>query len=108
MNYSKLTLETVALNDKINNIEGDYIANHQLGGYVILYKYSSSKLKFVNMAAIYANNQYNTSESSNEVVANKIYKLSETYDGSILKFFENNTKNFLEINKDIEKQKVKQ
>ena len=105
MDYSKLTLETVALNKKINNIEGDYIANHQAGGYVILYKYSSSKSKFVNMAAIYANNQYNISESSNEVVENKIYKLSETYDGSILKFFENNTKNFLEINKDIEKTK---
>lgn len=29
MDYSKLTLETVALNKKINNIEGDYIANHQ-------------------------------------------------------------------------------
>lgn len=95
-NYDSITLEIVALHDNINNDEIDYISNFEGCGYGITYNYLNSQ---ANQMWIYdIDSESYKSVSSNSVVSiNNIYSLSGSYDGKVLKLFENNTKYSLDL-----------
>ena len=95
-NYENITLEVVILHDTLLGGETDYIGNFEGCGYGITYNSSNTKN---NEMWIYDKNSesYQKIVAENNVIANKIYSLSGSYDGNILKLFENNTKYSLNI-----------
>ena len=95
INYPQITIEAVVENSRTNNLlEATYVGNWQSGGYGLVYNSSSTPLRNNrNQFCTYTiNNDRQIVDIGREIESNKKYILTGSYDGNIIKFWENGQK----------------
>ena len=93
MNYENITIEALVNYAAVGSSEISAIGNWESGGYgMVVNSIVSSSERNKNSFCININGTYKFGQAQDNVQLNKKYSIAGTYDGNIVKFWENNKK----------------